>query len=453
MLGDIIQEPPPKTQHIGQGAGSSLAALHGPQTPSKPALPQITSDVNIEEPPLMALTSDLPEYGGFPGPQPTDKQALANRPQHPAPPVAGSTTPGRGRLEVVLNVSPHKTLPGNTSLWTEADLSDHEQDQPFPTSASQSSSRKRKAAHTTTASSSSSRLNVNNNSTNPATTPAAQGTAKRARGRPKGWRPGMPSTKTGLPTASAFRYTDKDGNRIASSAPSSSAAGPKSSSNNNTTTTGPKRRGRPPRAPSPTPRQVWERLEPPQYVPFMCEWKGCKAELQNMETLRRHVRKIHGWRVKHGLQCRWGECDLQQQQQQQQQQEEEEEEGKDGQTVFTTAEAFHEHMEEQHLVPFVWHVGDGVQNQKLVLTSRLSKEEQDEDEKAPAYLLGPDGEQVTPWVKGQQVEDYLTWRENRNRLKQILLQRDENAPFEEEEEEQQQAEGGDKVGATVSSST
>lgn len=158
-----------------------------------------------------------------------------------------------------------------------------------------------------------------------------------------------------------------------------------------------------------------------------------------METLRRHVRKIHGWRAEHGLLCRWGECGLQQQQPQQQQED---------QKVFTTPEAFHEHMEEQHLVPFVWHVGDGVRNQKLILSSKLSKEEEeDNEEKAPAYLLGPDGELVTPWVKGQQVEDYLTWRENRNRLKQILLQRDQNAPFEEEDKEQE--DGGDKIGEVM----
>lgn len=147
-----------------------------------------------------------------------------------------------------------------------------------------------------------------------------------------------------------------------------------------------------------------------------------------METLRRHVRKVHGLGVYNvGLMCRWGGCGLQEQGHEQ---------------LFPTVEAFHEHMEEKHLVPFVWHVGDGVRNQKLIRSSELSTEE---DEKAPAYLLGPGGEQVTPWVKGQEVEDFLTWRANRNRLKQILLQRDQNAPFEEDEDKQPE-EGGDKIG-------
>lgn len=133
-----------------------------------------------------------------------------------------------------------------------------------------------------------------------------------------------------------------------------------------------------------------------------------------METLRRHVRKVHGL-GKAGLVCRWGGCDREQQRQQQ---------------TFTSEE-FQEHMEERHLVPFVWHVGDGVRNGKLMSSEPTTKD----GEQVPAYLLGPDGEQVTPWVKDQEVEDFLTWRENRNRLKQILLQRDQNAPFEEEDEQ------------------
>lgn len=404
MSSDVTHKSPPQTQHIGAGAGSSLTPTRGQQGSDISAFPQITSDINVEEPALMALTSDPLQYGGSPHSKPKGGQQ-----------IAGSSTPGRSRLEVVLNVSPYKPLPGKTSLWTEEDLNDHASPQPVTTSAPESSSRKRKAPYTTATSSSTLQVNDNNN---PTTMPA-QGTAKRTRGRPKGWRPGMPSTKTGLPTASASRYLDKDGNPIA---PAPSSAGPKSN------TTGPKRRGRPPRAPSPTPRELWERLKPPQYVPFLCEWKGCKAELQNMETLRRHVRKVHGFGLHNGgLRCRWGACGLQEQGQEQ---------------LFITPEALHEHMEEEHLVPFVWHVGDGVRNQKLILSSELSTED---DEKAPAYLLGPDGEQVTPWVKGQEVEDFLTWRANRNRLKQILLQRDQNAPFEEEEEEQPE-EGGDKIG-------
>ncbi|KAJ4422831.1 hypothetical protein N0V82_002487 [Gnomoniopsis sp. IMI 355080] len=400
MFSNFAHKSPSQDHGSRVGAASSPVGTHQQRASAVLALPQITSDVKSEEPPLVAVTSDLPEYGGSPSPRPEQSHAPAKRPLHPTPQGAGSTTPGRARLEVVLNVSPQKALPGET-LWTGVDLKDDGEEDGL-VAAGNVSSRKRKATHTIAASSSI-------QSDNPAT--PAQVTGKRSRGRPKGWRPGMPSTKTGLPTASAFRYLDKDGNRIAPPPPPSSVA-PKS--------TGQKRRGRPPRAPSPTPREIWERLDPPQYVPFLCEWKGCKAELQNMETLRRHVRKLHGLE-KDRLVCRWGVCGWQEQGQQQ---------------VFTP-EDFHEHMEERHLVPFVWHVGDGVRNEKLIYSELTSKE----DEEVPTYLLGPDGEQVTPWVRGQEVEDFLTWRENRNRLKQILLQRDQNAPFEEEDEDEKE-EGG-----------
>lgn len=395
MFSNFAHKSPSQDHGFRVGAGSAPLGTHQQRASEVPTLLKSTSDGKSEEPPLVTVTSDLPEYGGSPSPLPEESHAPAKRPLHPTPQGAGSTTPGRARLEVLLNVSPYKPLPGE-SLWTEADLDDDREEDELVAVENNVSSRKRKATHTLTASSS---LNVGS----PAT--PAQVTGKRSRGRPKGWRPGMPSTKTGLPTASAFRYLDKDGNRIAPPPPSSVA--PKS--------TGQKRRGRPPRAPSPTPREIWERLDPPQYVPFICEWKGCKAELQNMETLRRHVWKLHGLDKDGVVVCWWGRCGRQEQGQQQQ---------------VLTPESFHEHMEERHLMPFVWHVGDGVRNEKLIYGELAPKEE----EKVPAYLLGPDGKQVTPWVRDQEVEDFLTWRENRNRLKQILLQRDQNAPFEEEED-------------------
>lgn len=214
-------------------------------------------------------------------------------------------------------------------------------------------------------------------------TPAPPTTVKRGRGRPKGWRPGMPSWKTGLPTARA-----------------PTAPGPKS--------TGQKRRGRPPRQPSPTPREVFERQAAPRYMPFLCEWPGCKAELQNLARLRKHIHVVHG-RVD-PLLCRWAHCE-------------------DNTTVFAHQCEFQHHVEEQHLTPFVWHVGEGQRNEQPVgLADEGSRE-------LPAYLLGPDGEQVTPSVKDQEIQDFLTWRENRRRLKHILMQRDANAPSEDEDEE------------------
>lgn len=239
-------------------------------------------------------------------------------------------------------------------------------------------------------------------------TPVTQPHGKRSRGRPKGWRPGMPSTKTGQPTASAHKYVDGSlGTRISRRAPPavpiSSAPG-----------IGQKRRGRPPRPPSPTPRDVWETLAAPKYVPFLCEWAGCKAELQNVETLRRHVRKIHG--LAGPLVCQWGSCGRK---------------IEEGQSLvaFSQDTEFHKHMDERHLQSFVWHVGEGPRNGTCIMVPSTEAY----GSQVPAYLLGPHGEQVTPWVKEQKLETFQTWRENRRRLKDILSQRDANAPLEEEE--------------------
>lgn len=390
MFGSFRKKSPSRGKGEGAGAGAGNGAPHVAKhtrhASRSSALPQIPPSVKAEEPPLVTVTSDLPEYGGYGGsPSPRRNQGPAR-----------STTPGRARLEVVLNVSPYKPLPGQ-KLWAEADMAAIDDgDGKGDGGKDELVSRKRKVAPTMAASSP--RLAHNS------AMPAHAATGKRSRGRPKGWRPGMPSTKTGLLTASAFRYLDKDGNRIV---PPTSPMGPKSGVQ--------KRRGRPPRAPSPTPREVWERLAPPPYVPFICEWKGCKAELQNMETLRRHVRKLHG--LGHGgmLSCRWGRCGRQEQ----------------GQEPSFTLAGLHAHMERRHLMPLVWYVGDGVRNERLMDSEQPTKDE----DQVPGYLLGANGEQITPWVKGQEVEDFVTWRENRNRLKQILLQRDQNAPLEDEDEE------------------
>ncbi|KAH8769849.1 hypothetical protein F5883DRAFT_628984 [Diaporthe sp. PMI_573] len=284
------------------------------------------------------------------------------------------TTPvSEARIEVVLDVSPHKSSPQEGLFFGEADLEDE------------------------LVTSDLTRLGALPAAQGPTpgdalapVTPAPPTTVKRGRGRPKGWRPGMPSWKTGLPTARG------------STGP---GPGPKS--------TGQKRRGRPPRRPSPTPREVFERQAAPRYVPFLCEWPGCKAELQNLARLRKHIHVVHG-RVD-PLLCRWARC-------------------KDNRTVFAHEFEFQDHVDEEHLTPFVWHVGEGQRNERPINKADETSEE------LPAYLLGRDGEQVTPWVKDQEIQDFLTWRESRRRLKHILMQRDANAPSEDEDEDEDEDE-------------
>lgn len=406
MLSDnhIRTLPPWETQGNG---GPSLARQHRVVSET-PDLTNITSDLQ-DDPPLAAVTSDLPEFGGPQSPSPTHAQhTLA--PSHGPPRPAGST-PGRSRIEVVLNLSPYKPHSGQ-KVWDEADKPVPADQlarvkglgKSGPMESALTVSPARKAAAT-------------------ATTPAKATTGKRPRGRPKGWRPGMPSTKTGLPTASAARYLDREGKiRVTKPPPSSAAragagAGAGGGPDNNT---GQKRRGRPPRPPSPTPRGVWETMMAPRYVVFLCEWAGCTAELQNIETLRRHVRKVHGQGEAGPLVCKWAKCGQR---------------PGEERVSFERDYEFNAHVDERHLLPFVWHAGDGHRNGKFLMQSTGNEIEY----AAPAYLLGPDGEQVTPWVKEQEIEDLLTWRENRGRLKEILLQRDANAPSEDGEDEEKPA--------------
>lgn len=95
----------------------------------------------------------------------------------------------------------------------------------------------------------------------------------------------------------------------------------------------------------------------PTYKVYDCRWKDCKAELHNLETLRKHVRKIHRAKAAFGgLPCRWKGC------------------GKisfvqDRKTGrhnrvhqeldFGTEDLWNEHMDKRHLEPFAWDLGDG----------------------------------------------------------------------------------------------
>jgi hypothetical protein len=173
-----------------------------------------------------------------------------------------------------------------------------------------------------------------------------------------------------------------------------------------------KRRGRPPKQPSPPPVDLYHRTDNP-FVAFLCEWAGCRAELHNLETLRRHVYVVHaesGWR-----RCFWGMC-----------------KDKEPPLALIDREAFDRHAEEAHFVPFSWHVGDGPRN-----SDRSTGSGGDHDEGAvPEYLKDADGKQVTPSIRGQEIEDLITWRNNRRKLKELLVRRNENLPSEDEDEDE-----------------
>jgi hypothetical protein len=92
------------------------------------------------------------------------------------------------------------------------------------------------------------------------------------------------------------------------------------------------------------------------YHPFLCKWNGCEAELQNLETLKKHVKVVHRKRNGNGnLECRWETCGV-------------EKEIKDAETGqikmefkgfdFYCKEMWTNHIE-VHLLPVAWQMGDG----------------------------------------------------------------------------------------------
>ncbi len=207
----------------------------------------------------------------------------------------------------------------------------------------------------------------------------AEETVKRKRGRPRGQK-----NKTPPSTVTAARSDEKSLSRAArhkDKAPPNYAFKKR-------------RPGRPPKKPSRSPEAIFETLCV-AFIPFTCEWLGCPAELQNMATLRKHVRVVHG----RAEACWWGQCAQ-----------------KVPAVELFSDDEFERHMEEEHLIAYEWHMGDGYQNS-------LPDQEADPDD-IPSYLLDKDGNQVTPSIKGQQFEDPATRRQIKQILKGLLAKQD-----------------------------
>ncbi|KAI5863485.1 hypothetical protein GGS23DRAFT_567268 [Durotheca rogersii] len=212
----------------------------------------------------------------------------------------------------------------------------------------------------------------------------------RKRGRPKGWKPKLSYAELKGDASAAVSRSRRDKKPVVQPEP--------------------KRRGRPPRPLEPTARERYLRTDA-KYVSFKCEWKEasgrtCPAELQNMKTLREHVQVIHG--DADPLVCRLGKCAA-----------------RDPAVRFEADEEFEEHVEEKHFRALMWYLGEGCQNDSAPTAGSGS-------EALPAYLFDKDGNQVTPSVAGQRLEDEQQHRERRRKLKRLLLQAEENAPSEEE---------------------
>jgi len=165
-----------------------------------------------------------------------------------------------------------------------------------------------------------------------------------------------------------------------------------------------KRRGRP----SKSAQKPVSRLSMPRYQAFLCEWRGCKAELLNLETLRKHILSVHGKTgIKDGIRCLWGKCaheviDL-------------EDNGERPENVFGEMEAWKEHVEKKHLIPLAWHMGDGPRGSTLGRSCLLDAEDilmggvkltatDGNESDHSSYLLDSTGYQVTPSILEQAVE-------------------------------------------------
>lgn len=94
----------------------------------------------------------------------------------------------------------------------------------------------------------------------------------------------------------------------------------------------------------------------PSYQVYECLWEGCKAELHNLETLRKHLYKLHcKQKAKETLGCFWRDCDgletdglgemIQKSQTRH--------------AAFATEDEIKQHVEENHLQPLAWKLGDG----------------------------------------------------------------------------------------------
>ncbi|EGY15727.1 hypothetical protein VD0002_g474 [Verticillium dahliae] len=219
---------------------------------------------------------------------------------------------------------------------------------------------------------------------------------KRRRGRPKGYRPSL-GRIVGEDEADALQPNARQ------------TRTPKAVSYY----TG-KRRGRPPKAEAPGPREVYETLAP-RFLRFVCEWAGCSAELHNFETLRRHVSVVHAPTGRQKV-CQWARC-------------------RQGRREFATAEEMRAHLEEVHMPPIVWQAGEGpvITAKKYIVDDATGE--------LPRYLFDKTGVQVTPSVRDQQLEDIPTYRANRKKLRMLLLLRDQNLTSEVESGEDGELEG------------
>ncbi|KAI9775704.1 MAG: hypothetical protein M1835_005721 [Candelina submexicana] len=120
------------------------------------------------------------------------------------------------------------------------------------------------------------------------------------------------------------------------------------------------------------------------YQIYHCRWRNCKAELHNLETLRKHLRKIHRDRAPHGgLPCYWVNCGNIIN----------EKDRKTGQLRkrvealdFSSEASWNAHMDQEHLDAIAWTLGDGPSTERSDA----------HDTEISDYMSDNQGRQATP---------------------------------------------------------
>lgn len=95
----------------------------------------------------------------------------------------------------------------------------------------------------------------------------------------------------------------------------------------------------------------------PVYNALLCEWKGCHAELHSRKTLRDHLFQTHNKKASDGtLRCLWNECHTALYAANDQK-------GiaaaSDVGLSFQSKREWKDHVENAHLLPIAWQLGDG----------------------------------------------------------------------------------------------
>lgn len=94
-----------------------------------------------------------------------------------------------------------------------------------------------------------------------------------------------------------------------------------------------------------------------QYQSFKCKWQNCKVDLHNLETLKKHVFKVHRKEtLRNTLECLWDECGR-------------EVTSFDPMTntslerhtphAFEFESVWRDHIQQNHFDPLAWEQGDG----------------------------------------------------------------------------------------------